>query len=445
MVPIESKIESDNDPVAAKYEQNEEGHTSSDNGTNSDTNEEFFMAEPGPHNTSQTLRSRRNHSNIHSQTHLTLHNGATYFQCNYCSQKYKRSGGTKNIRDHLTKFHGWDGLTAMPLKRKRENQEIDMVMEREAKRWEAKLERPLKASFNKDTLEYLYVRYTISANAPFSLVEHPDFRNLLEYINPAANTALPDSHNTIRSRVMELFQEGKQRVALVLQAALSSIHISCEAWTIPNHIGAWGIVGHFTSKEGVLCELLLSLSEQQGSLPGFNQALTVLHTLTSYNISNRLGHFVLDNATTNDALMKHISADLESEGIAYDARQHHLRCNGHIINMAVSAFLFGKHPDAEAQAEGNHESRMGPSTAELNTWRKMGPLGKLHNIITYITASTPRTQAFLQQSGGYMPRRDNQTRWNSWYTMLDWSLTKIRVRYYFCFSSSLTNKLHRLQ
>ena len=42
-------------------------------------------------------------------------------------------------------------------------------------------------------------------------------------------------------------------------------------------------------------------------------------------------------------------------------------------------------------------------------------------------ASSQRIQAFTQRSGGYMPRRDNKTRSNSWYMMLDWSLTKTRV------------------
>ena len=113
-------------------------------------------------------------------------------------------------------------------------------------------------------------------------------------------------------------------MALILQAAPSSIHITCNAWTTPNHIGVWGIVGHFTSEEGVLCDLLLSLSEQQGSHSGFNQAQMVLNTLTVYKIRNRLGHFVMNDATTNDALMDHISADLETKGIVYDARQHRL-------------------------------------------------------------------------------------------------------------------------
>ena len=98
---------------------------------------------------------------------------------------------------------------------------------------------------------------------------------------------------------MELYAEGKRRVSFMLQAALSSIHITCDAWTIPNHLGAWGVVSHFTSEEGLLRELLLSLSEQEGSYSGQNQARLVLKTLTSYKIRNRLGHFVMDNAATN--------------------------------------------------------------------------------------------------------------------------------------------------
>ncbi len=245
----------------------------------------------------------------------------------------------------------------------------------------------MKYSINKETLEYFYIRYTVNANASFSQVEHPDFRVLLQYINRAANNALPNSHNTIQSRVMELYAEGKQLVSFILQAALLSIYITCDAWTIPNRLGAWGLVSHFTSEERLLRELLLSLFKQQGSHSGQNQARLVLKTLTSYKIRNRLGHFVMDNASTNDTLMEYIAEDLTDERIAYDSRQHRSRCNGYIINLAVCAFLLGKHPDAERQADGAIESRAGPSIQELNTWRRIGPLGKLHNIIVYIMAS----------------------------------------------------------
>ena len=53
----------------------------------------------------------------------------------------------------------------------------------------------------------------------------------------------------------------------------------------------------------------------------------------------------------------------------------------------------------------------------IETWRKHGPLGMLHNIIVYIQASPVRMQNFLRLSRGRRPARDNKTRWNSWERM----------------------------
>ena len=114
----------------------------------------------------------------------------------------------------------------MQLKRKRENQEIETVLEQaapgEANGLGARRVELLKDFIDKETLEYLYIRYTINENAPFSQVEHPDFRDMLQYINPAANNLLPNSHNIIRSRVMDLFTEDKRRVS-IMHASGSSL------------------------------------------------------------------------------------------------------------------------------------------------------------------------------------------------------------------------------
>ncbi len=229
---------------------------------------------------------------------------------------------------------------------------------------------------------------------------------------------------------MELYAKGKRRVFFMLQTALSSIHITCHPLTTANHLGAWDVVSHFTSEEGLLRELLLLLFEQERSHSGQNPARLVLKTLTSYKIRNELGHLVINNALTNDTLMQYIAEDLKDERIAYDPWQHGLRCNGHIINLPVCAFLFGKHPDAERQAGRAIESRACPSIQEPITWRRVGPLGKLHNIIVYIIASPQRIQPFNQQRGGHIQRRDNKMRRNSWYMMLHWSLTKTRVSFF---------------
>lgn len=138
---------------------------------------------------------------------------------------------------------------------------------------------------------------------------------------------------------MDLFREGQRRVAIILQSDLSSIHITYDASTSSNHLAPWGMVGHFTLKEGKLECLLLSLTGIKGSYTGENQANMVLATLNSYDICNRLGYLVMDNATTNDTLMDYISADLESERISYDPWHYRLRCNSHIINLTVCVFF----------------------------------------------------------------------------------------------------------
>jgi len=55
----------------------------------------------------------------------------------------------------------------------------------------------------------------------------------------------------------------------------------------------------------------------------------------------------------------------------------------------------------------------------MENWRQKGPLGKLHNIVVYIQRSPQRIAAFLKLSSGKRLVRDNKTRWNSWYAMID--------------------------
>lgn len=132
---------------------------------------------------------------------------------------------------------------------------------------------------------------------------------------------------------------------------------------------------------------------------------------------------VMDNVGSNDTLIAAIATSLNDEGVSYNAIQRRLRCNGHVINLAVQAFLFGKTVN-DFEYLGNETDS--PSDTQLNQWRRLGPLGKLHNINVWIMKSPQRVQAFKNMSGGLMPRRDNGTRWNSWYEMLDWSIKRLK-------------------
>ncbi len=142
---------------------------------------------------------------------------------------------------------------------------------------------------------------------------------MIQYINPASNNLLSDSQNTICSRVMDLFEEGKQRISVILQASFPSINITGDAWTLPNYPGVFGIVSHFKFEDESLWGLFLSLSEQERLYPENNQARFVLNKLVCYNICNQFGHFVIGYSSTNDKLRGFISVDLKEEKISYNA------------------------------------------------------------------------------------------------------------------------------
>jgi hypothetical protein len=116
-------------------------------------------------------------------------------------------------------------------------------------------------------------------------------------------------------------------------------------------------------------------------------------------------------------MLHSIVALLHDYNMVYDAKQHRLRCMGHIINLSVNSFLFVMATDdIEIPQE---EATLTETLNEIQNWRRFGPLGMLHNIVVNIQASPQRIQEFCLLSKNRRPARDNKTRWNSWAHMLN--------------------------
>jgi len=111
---------------------------------------------------------------------------------------------------------------------------------------------------------------------------------------------------------------------------------------------------------------------------------------------------------------------------------------GHILNLACQGFLFAKDNEAvemairDAEEMQREDERLGleegrlrateseytQSEASQEEWRKIGAMGKLHNIAVWLRRSPTRYQRFQKHARRILPR-DNDTRWNSWLTMLE--------------------------
>ncbi|KAF5981722.1 ribonuclease H-like protein [Fusarium bulbicola] len=221
-------------------------------------------------------------------------------------------------------------------------------------------------SIDPDQLEVLYVRFITACSLPFRLVECPEFRALLAYVNNDIDTWLPDTHKTIRKWIMRQYEDQEEKVKQRIQSAKSRIHISCDLWTSPNSLAILGVVGHYVTEDG------------------------------------QLEHHIL--------ALKDIDSLLRRYDIQCDPKVHRLRCQVHIINLAAKAFLFvTDNEKLDRDDAGLHNVTL----KHIEAWRKKGPLGRLHNFVVYIQRSVQRSQNYNRRLA-----RDNDTRWSSWYTML---------------------------
>lgn len=95
--------------------------------------------------------------------------------------------------------------------------------------------------------------------------------------------------------------------------------------------------------------------------------------------------------------------------------------------MTAQAFLFSTEDNEALSYENNATVSLIPSEQEMQDWRNKGPLGKLHNIVVYIQRSPQRIASFEALTSGKRIPRDNKTRWNSWYAMIDCAIS-IRMK-----------------
>jgi hypothetical protein len=266
----------------------------------------------------------------------------------------------------------------------------------------------LVQKFN-DTL----VRLIIQHDLPFRAVEWPALQTLLSLNYPQVEKRAISSHSTVSKRIDKLWLSTQDLVRKRIQSALSKIHFAADIWTSPNRILFLGICIHFVDRDTqqhmkALLGLRPILTHR-----GDEQAAEILSLFEDFGVIPKLGYFIGDNHPSNDVLCRALSSAIESK-VPWDAAQHRLRCNGHILNLAVQAFLFEKATEIdeiEADLEGSRQAQ----------WRQKGSLGKLHNIAVHIRGSPARNSEFKVLAGRGLPL-DNETRWNSWFLMLQVAL-----------------------
>jgi hypothetical protein len=201
------------------------------------------------------------------------------------------------------------------------------------------------------------IAFVCCVHIAFLIVESEWFIALLMTLSDLVPNLLPKSHNTVREWVMNNYEKKKIQVKKVLHSARSNIHLSFDLWSSPNHYIFNAVVAHFVNADYKVASILIGFRNLFGPYSGANIAGSVQAVCQEYNIEDKLGCFVLDNATNNDTC-------IEALGAVYgwdckEQKQRRLRCFDHIINLVTHAFILGEKQKIFEQAleaaENDHE------------------------------------------------------------------------------------------
>ncbi|RYC81284.1 hypothetical protein BFJ63_vAg15823, partial [Fusarium oxysporum f. sp. narcissi] len=208
--------------------------------------------------------------------------GKEEWRCKHCDKTYASSGGTaapaKHLMDPPPDGHGLPKGAPRTAKVTTIRTIIEQarVAAEENPRKRRRLNDQSGDSIEPDQLEALYVRFITACSLPFRLVECPEFRALLAYINNDIETWLPDTHDTVKTWIMRQYECQKERVKQRIQSAKSRIHISCDLWTSPNSLAILGVVAHYVTEDGQLEHHVLALKDIDSEHDGSHLAVAIL-------------------------------------------------------------------------------------------------------------------------------------------------------------------------
>jgi hypothetical protein len=188
-------------------------------------------------------------------------------------------------------------------------------------------------------------------------------------------------------------------------------YLSFDLWSSPNYLAIAAIVAHFVNADWTVSTVLLAFRDLEGPHSGENIATVITAVCQEYLITDRLGCFVLDNATNNDTCIAQLAREFKWD--KKEVTERRLRCFGHIINLVAQEFVFGGKADIFQQSLAAANQDIESDVPKL--WELRGPIGKLHYIVVWILRTPQRRKQFARGDETYeaatlVPKRENATR-----------------------------------
>ena len=153
---------------------------------------------------------------------------------------------------------------------------------------------------------------------------------------------------------------------------ISRIYLAFDLWTLSHNKAINGITASWVDRKGHCCTALLALTEMGDRHSGQAIAQSVVPVIKDYNFGDKLGFFVLDNASSNDTCIAELAKQYN-----FIPEERRLRCIGHVLNLIAQELLYGNNYD-KFRGEVANVKDLAEQTA---LWRAQGPIGMITQIV----------------------------------------------------------------
>ncbi|KAK9665222.1 hypothetical protein RND81_14G098700 [Saponaria officinalis] len=158
---------------------------------------------------------------------------------------------------------------------------------------------------------------------PLSMVDHFGFRDFIKSLNPTFKMI---SRNTLRNDIFKMYKDEKLSLMRLLEHNDSRVAVTTDMWTASNQ--KKGYMADLRNRTLRFC--FVPCPHTKGVL-----AKVLMDCLSQYCLEIKISSVVVDNCTTNDAMIKILLKNFEKKCLMLKGSFLHLRCSAHILNLIV--------------------------------------------------------------------------------------------------------------
>ncbi|KAJ1700660.1 hypothetical protein LUZ63_000439 [Rhynchospora breviuscula] len=343
-----------------------------------------------PPNPSKAKSSRKFRSKVWNDfERVDLPDGSYNAKCKHCKMILSAGGskGTSHLKYHLNR-------SCLPYKKAMRQK--DDVHQKLLKVSEFQGNNTVKVEcfeFDQEKSRKDYAKAVAAHEYPFCMADHHFFRVFIKNLQPKFRL---NKRNTIRSDCVKLYKEEKENLYNVLDKLNCRVSLTTDMWTSSNVKGFLCLTCHYIDDHWRLQKRILNFVPVESPHTSEHLCSVITDKLFDWNIDKKLFSIVLDNCTTNDALVREMLSILKPKNtLPVSGNLFHVRCGAHILNLIVQEGLDSLKGVIHSVRETVKYVRS--SQARIERFEKVSQ-----------QVRAPQTKLFL----------DVPTRWNSTYLML---------------------------